>query len=246
MNVTSTSTDARSSSSTWVWFEAWIIIAASTPSNRPSSSMTCLPARSSSAGVPRNTTVPGSSLRIEASAIAAPTPAALIRLWPQPWPRPRRESYSARIATVGPGPGATLEAAADGRLERPRRPFHVVAVAGEGLGDPARGLALLEPGLRMSVNAVREVEDLRTVRLDGGGEAIQGPAVGRRCGSHLRVSLLRWHCGACQPGRAVDPPRIERARVNDEGRGGSSAKEPVRDGRPRDHRRDPRADPAPG
>ena len=60
------------------------ILAASTPSKSPSSSMNCLPEPRSSAGVPRKTTSPLISGATLASAIAAPTPLAAMVLWPQP------------------------------------------------------------------------------------------------------------------------------------------------------------------
>ena len=78
-----------------------------------------LPDPRSSAGVPRNTISPGSSLAIVARAIAAPTPEAAIELWPQPWPRPGRASYSARMPIRGrcpPSPPGRMARTAVSRL----------------------------------------------------------------------------------------------------------------------------------
>src|SRR5699024_8098824 len=78
---------------------------ASSPSNAPSRAMYSLPVWPSSAGVPRNTTFPGtaegSSSASCARARKAPRPITAITLCPQPWPIPGSESYSERIARVG-------------------------------------------------------------------------------------------------------------------------------------------------
>ena len=104
VKTTSTSSDASGWLSTWFRSHGWYRRAASTPANRPSSIMICLPLPRSSAGVPRNTISPGRSSATAARAIAAPTPDAAIVLWPQPWPRPGSASYSARIPMRGPSP----------------------------------------------------------------------------------------------------------------------------------------------
>jgi hypothetical protein len=47
--------------------------------------------------------------------------------------------------------------------------LHGEPVRGHRLGDPRRGLALLERRLGVGVDAMREVEDLGTGGLDGAG-----------------------------------------------------------------------------
>ena len=77
-------------------------------------------------------------------------------------------------------PEAAGEPAADGGLEAADRVLDGVPVRGHGLGDPRRGLALLERGLGVGVDAVREVEDLGAGALDGvGGPGLE---IGERLG----------------------------------------------------------------
>ena len=57
------------------------------------------------------------------------------------------------------------------------------------LGDPGRGLVLLERGLRVGVDPVRQLEDLVAGGLDGRGEA--GLGVGERLGGAMAVSAAR-------------------------------------------------------
>ena len=98
------SSEAIGQLATWLRSHGWYMRAASRPSNRPSSIIWALPLPRSSAGVPRNTISPDSSSAMDASAMAVPTPAAAIVLWPQPWPRPGSASYSARMPMRGPSP----------------------------------------------------------------------------------------------------------------------------------------------
>ena len=188
VNMISASTDARSSNSTWVRLDAWIIIAASTPSNRPSSSMTCLPARSSSAGVPRKTISPRRSRATSASAIAAPTPAAEMRLWPQPWPRPRSASYSARMATTGPSL-ATPEARPDRGLKRAGRMLHRVPGRARVSATRVEGSPFLEARLRVAMDGHGQADDLVAV----GSDRVREPSreVGSRRSIHGSVILRR-------------------------------------------------------
>ena len=81
-----------------------------------------------------------------------------------------------------PAPAAG-QPAADGRREAAGRMLHREAVAGDGLGDPARRLVLLERRLRVGVDPVGQVEDLVAGGLDGRGD----PAldVGERLGGVL-------------------------------------------------------------
>ena len=55
----------------------------------------------------------------------------------------------------------------------------VVAVAAQDVGDPGRGVVLLESGLRVGMDAVGQVEDLVPGGLDGLGETDLVGFVGR-------------------------------------------------------------------
>ena len=143
--------------------------------------MIALPLPRSSAGVPRNTTSPAQASRTAASAIAAPTPDAAIVLWPQPWPRPGSASYSARMPIRGPSaprPPVRRPRTAVSRL--PTGCSTVNPWRADRVGDPGRGLPLLEGRLGVRVDAVRQVEDLVPRTLDGlGGTRLE---VGERHG----------------------------------------------------------------
>ena len=156
--------------------------------------MICLPLPRSSAGVPRKTISPGSSSATAASAIAAPTPgrghrvvAAAVAepgqrvvLGEDPDPRPgARRVRRARIARI-----------AVGRL--PAGCSTVEPVPGERLGDPGRGVVLLEGRLRVGVDPVRQVEDLVARGLDGGGEPAPSASAN---GSAGLVAGQRWTRG---------------------------------------------------
>ena len=156
--------------------------------------MICLPLPRSSAGVPRKTISPGSSSAIAASAMAAPTPEAAIVLWPQPWPRPGSASYSARIPIRGPSPPTTAAAhGPDRRREAARRVLDLEAVGPQCLGDPGRGLVLLERGLRIRMDPMRQVDDLVAGAFDGGGDAFLdvGERLGGADGGTVRARILR-------------------------------------------------------
>jgi hypothetical protein len=68
-----------------------------------------------------------------------------------------------------PAPATAPDRPDRGR-QRSGRVLDLVAVAAEGLGDPARGLDLPERRLGRRVDPVAEVEDLVTGRLDRGGD----------------------------------------------------------------------------
>src|SRR5579872_7199118 len=74
----------------WFCWPGCHVSAQSTSANRPSLTMNAFPTRVSSAGHPRNRTVPLTSPRRIASrtAIAAAAAAVPRRLWPHPWPGP--------------------------------------------------------------------------------------------------------------------------------------------------------------
>ena len=113
-----------------------------------------------------------SSSAIAASAIAAPTPDAAIVLWPQPCPSPGSASYSARIPIRGPSPPRPpRRTAADRGRQAAGRVLDLEAVPGEHLRDRSGGAVLLEGGLGVGVDPVRQVEDLVASAVDGGGEA---------------------------------------------------------------------------
>src|SRR5262249_27007098 len=84
----------------------WIIMAASTSRKTPASINRTLPAPPSSAGVPITWISPanGSVPSATANAAPAPVPAVAMTLWPHACPIPGNASYSAMIATRGPGP----------------------------------------------------------------------------------------------------------------------------------------------
>ena len=63
--------------------KGWNIMAASTPSNAPASSIDIFPPPPSSAGVPRRITSPPTLLATVAAATNAPTAPAAMRLCPQ-------------------------------------------------------------------------------------------------------------------------------------------------------------------
>ena len=77
--------------------------AASTSSNTPASARRILPPPPSSAGVPMITTRPGNRSPLRARARPAPSALEAMMLWPHACPMPGSASYSARIASVGPG-----------------------------------------------------------------------------------------------------------------------------------------------
>ena len=211
-NTTSTSSDASGWLSTWLRSQGWNSRAASIPSKRPSSIMMALPLPRSSAGVPRNTISPGSSSAIEASAIAAPTPDAAIVLWPQPWPRPGRASYSARIPIRGPAPPRPpAEDSAHGGRQPAGRMLDRVAVAGDRLGHPCRGMLLLERHLRdargSGATAGRSRPDAlrRPRRAAPSSRRTAEPAGGRSGSRNLPVArgtrsgrVTPHACGPCQ------------------------------------------------
>ncbi len=87
-------------------------MAASTSVNTPACISLTLPAPPSSAGVPMTCTRPANGIVPSAAAIAAPAPvpAVAITLWPQACPMLGRASYSAMMATVGPGPAPSMVA----------------------------------------------------------------------------------------------------------------------------------------
>ena len=68
----------------------------------------------------------------------------------------------------------------DGRLEAAGGVLDDEAVAGDRLGHPAGGLALLEGRLGIGVDPVGQLEDLGPVRLDGRGDPPLG--IGERLG----------------------------------------------------------------
>ena len=79
---------------------------------------------------------------------------------------------------LGEDPDARAVAAAtaatgrpDRRREAARRMLDGEPVTAQDLGDPGRRLVLLEGRLRVGVDPVGEVEDLGSVRLDGGRDA---------------------------------------------------------------------------
>ena len=55
--------------------------------------------------------------------------------------------------------------------EAARRMLDLEPVVAQDLGDPRRGLVLLEGRLRVGVDPMRQLEDLATGRFDGGGDA---------------------------------------------------------------------------
>ena len=59
----------------------------------------------------------------------------------------------------------------DGRREAAGRMLDLEPVVAQDLGDPRRGLVLLERRLRVGVDPMRQLEDLATGRFDGGGDA---------------------------------------------------------------------------
>src|SRR5215468_2468050 len=101
----------------------WIIMAASTSRKTPASINRTLPAPPSSAGVPITWISPtnGSVPSATANAAPAPVPAVAMTLWPHACPMPGSASYSAMIATRGPGPVPGMVARnAVGRPPTPR------------------------------------------------------------------------------------------------------------------------------
>src|SRR5207247_3048425 len=82
-------------------------------------------------------------------------------------PDPRAGSVAA-FETPG---SAAPEPAADGCRQASGRMLDLEPVAGDGLGDPAGRLVLLERPLRMRVDPVAELEDLGPGVLHGAGEA---------------------------------------------------------------------------
>ena len=144
--------------------------------------------------MPRKTISPGSSSAIAASAIAAPTPDAAIVLWPQPWPRPGQRV----VLGEDPDPRAVAgPTAGEWRGPRSRRLPAGCSTANpwraQGLGDPGRGLALLERRLRVGVDPVRQLDDLVAGGLDGGGDARLGVRErGGRAGGGQRGHAVSW------------------------------------------------------
>ena len=93
------------------------------------------------------------------------------------------EDPDARAGGAATGRRRGLAAASnrpDRRLQAARRMGHLESVAGQDLGDPGGRPDLLECRLRAGMDAVREVEDLVTCGLDGGGEP--GLRLGERLG----------------------------------------------------------------
>ena len=139
VNTISASTDASSSSCTWVLFEAWIIIAASTPSNSPSSIMTCLPGevllgrRAQEDDLARQVDAPRTRARSRRRHRPRRSGCGRSRGRGRGARRTRRGS-----ATVGPVAGPAPEARADRRRERARRVAPPRSRAARGSRRPAR------------------------------------------------------------------------------------------------------------
>ena len=128
VNVTSTSSLARSMQPTMSRSPGWKRSAASRPSMSPSSSMNCLPLPRSSAGVPRKTISPANASRSAARAIAAPTPGRRHRVVAAAVAQPRQRVVLGQDADPRPVRApAARQPAPDGGREAPRGVLHRVA-----------------------------------------------------------------------------------------------------------------------
>ena len=108
-----------------------------------------------------------------------------IVLWPQPWPRPGRASYSARTRSAAGPPVPACQPAADAVAEAAHRPLHLEASAriASATQDAA---CLLEPWLGMGVDPVRRsrISAHAPPRI-GGGRDLDDLRAGWRAGSPI-------------------------------------------------------------
>ena len=163
VNVTSTSSHARSMHARGRGRRGGRGAPRPGPSNRPSSSMDCLPEPRSSAGVPEEDDPPRTP--------GAPPPARSPRrprwppsvLWPQPWPSPGSASYSARMPIRGPSvprpPASAPRTAVSRRPAGPRPRIRGAATPQRPSSRPH----LLEGRLGVGVDPC----DRSTIRRDG-------------------------------------------------------------------------------